>query len=319
MAAMSRRWRLRLHVLPILVLFNVLCSLHAQPRYVFRFDSRPPGVMFSAGFTARGHNRNLLEHIMRWGEPSAFIATTESYEAALRIARQRLGERLDIRGYIYTIAASSTFYPVRASLEGFLATGAQTMDQEDYLSIALYAGKALQRFRWEQEYVATEPIWATWIHSATPVHNVREAAGRVRLNELDPIPNSRWHPPADQQASALPYPLIPLERNRPAPLCVATIHELESFESLVELTADLAGLPGEDCEDDLWAALDGDEYIHPAMLASCDVSQMEIRSVGEMVCGDGLRLVNASKRTRAQTAVLFLGAKEGGVWVHDEL
>lgn len=312
MSSTSKRWCLHLHIL-LFLLCGVFPSLYAQPKYVYRFDFRPPEVIFSSGFTARGHNRDLLRHVAFWAGDSAFIATTESYEVALRIARGHLRGPSDLTGYIYTISANPTFYPVTASLEGFLDRGrAEGIDQEHFMTAAA-AQAAMEELRWEQEYVAAGPIWARWIHSAKPVDIVRGARGRIEVYERPRVLNSGWGVSEDDRASLLPYPMTWPVSDHAMPVCAATIHELEDLE-------DLENLEGEDCAGDLWMAMDGDEYIHPAMLASCDLSRKEKRSAGERACSEGPRLLNASKRVRAHAAgLLFSGDEELSGRVHDEL
>jgi len=312
MSIASRRGCLR--ILLIISMCGAWISLYAQPRYVYRFSFKPPEEVFSAGFTALGPNRDLLNHVAVGSAQSAFIATTADYRVALRIARRELGSGSDRTGYIYTIAANPTFYPVTASLQDFLARGRAEGIDEEHIFLAMSAAAAMDEFRWEQEYVAAGPIWARWIRSAMPVDIVREAGGRIEVYEQARIFNRRWSPPFDEQgASLVPYPMVWPASSHAMPVCAAIINDLEDSE-------DSGEIQGEDCDGDLWAALDGDEYIHPALLASCDGWQQKKRSSSGMVCGNGLRLVNVSKRARVHAAVLFFGSggnKTG--WVHDEL
>ncbi|MFA6135147.1 MAG: RHS repeat-associated core domain-containing protein [Phycisphaerae bacterium] len=54
-----------------------------MPDWVFRSDTRDPEVIFAGGFQARGTNLDLSGHLLdNMNPPSAFIATTKSFEFA---------------------------------------------------------------------------------------------------------------------------------------------------------------------------------------------------------------------------------------------
>ena len=312
MSAMANSWRPCLRALLALIGCGVCSSLGAQPRFVYRFDYRPPEEVFLSGFTALGGNRDLLEHVVV-GRDSAFISTTESYAVARRFAQRQLRGASERSGYIYAISTNPTFYPVTASLEEFLARGrVDGVDREHY-RLARAVESAIDEFGWEREYVTTGPVWARWVHSATPVDVMRRPGGRIDVQEGALVLNSAWHAPGGHHASLHPYPMHWPLTSRAVPVCAATIYELEDSEDSEELQ-------GEDCEDDLWAAVDGDEYIHPALLVQCDALHRKKRSGSEMACGDGMPLINLSKRRRAQTAALtFSSGEKWSGWANDEL
>ena len=73
----------------------------AQPKFVYRVDTRPPEEIFTSGFTTRGTNLDLRRYMsnsifVRSRGPAnnpGFIATTEYRAAALRISESTMFQR----------------------------------------------------------------------------------------------------------------------------------------------------------------------------------------------------------------------------------
>ncbi|KJZ80020.1 hypothetical protein HIM_00734 [Hirsutella minnesotensis 3608] len=74
-----------------------------SPKGIFyRGDTRPPAVIFKEGFTPRGTDMNLDNHLNFKGE-SGYISVSRSRDEAIRYAFARQGEGVQ-KSYVYTIA-----------------------------------------------------------------------------------------------------------------------------------------------------------------------------------------------------------------------
>lgn len=100
---------------------------------VYRFDSRPPEVIFKQGFKSWGDNMDLLAHISgdscagpRETRDSGFISTGADEDGVIDAARAKIEflsqnmtkeEKKKLKIYVYTIEPDSRFYPAVESLQ----------------------------------------------------------------------------------------------------------------------------------------------------------------------------------------------------------
>lgn len=297
------------------VLLLALCGAFpsqawAKIHFVYRFDTRPPSEIFSTGFVPRGNNADLLQHVISsYRDDSAFIGTTSSYEAALRFARTQLRGVSDVTGYIYEIAADDSFYEVTSSLEGFLERERAAGIHPDNRFMALTVDMAIAEFRWEHEFVATRPIAASSIYWGIEVNVMRESHGSVRVEQGSRHDHASPRERPNTFANLDPYPVTWSSGAAPTLACADSNDDAE-------------GPAGVNCTGDLYAAADGGDYVHPAMLPWCSSPQnrqKEKRSIDTASCSGGVSLINLSKLARANVAIISSKPWAPPEWRRDEL
>lgn len=121
------------------VLLSLSCiavSYANPPKFVYRFDTRPPdgpdGV-FAKGFSAWGNNKDAIAHLSGascqsgGGRNSAFIATSSARSWTINNAiprvleLQRENPLQTARVYIYTIRATPNMYEARRTADTFIS------------------------------------------------------------------------------------------------------------------------------------------------------------------------------------------------------
>lgn len=136
-------------------------AVPAPIKYVYRFDIRPPAVIFEQGFRSWGTNNSLLQHVLgvslrREGQDgSAFVATTSDINIAINLGR--LLSRVHgptYQFYVYRIRADQSFYSVPMSLEYCALHDHHYIDARD-------------RFSRQQEYASHGSINSEQVESAT--------------------------------------------------------------------------------------------------------------------------------------------------------
>ncbi|WP_168445655.1 enterotoxin A family protein [Salmonella enterica] len=109
----------------LLILMHVTLScIAAQPKIVYRLDSRGPDEIFANGFRSWGNNLNVFSHITGDScvnaDPeqrnSGFISTAANQQWATGMAMQRVLQFRRQHYYLYRIRADSTFYNAESSL-----------------------------------------------------------------------------------------------------------------------------------------------------------------------------------------------------------
>ncbi|MDM3448009.1 pertussis toxin-like subunit ArtA [Citrobacter sp. Cb027] len=145
----------------ILLFFLVLFSFNSfAVDFVYRVDSRPPGIVFRDGFRAHGNNHNLQQHIRgdscaAGSRDSFYIATTSDIDETYRIARQYYSSSgFTGRMYRYRIRADNRFYSLQPSVDYLTSVGVVFTPFERIM------------MREQREYVALSDI---------PVENIAEA------------------------------------------------------------------------------------------------------------------------------------------------
>ncbi|HAU5528429.1 TPA: pertussis toxin-like subunit ArtA [Proteus mirabilis] len=144
--------------------------------FVYRVDSRGPDEIFENGFSARGDNRNLREHVTgsscREDGNTRYIATTNSIESADSIARSYFTRGSGISAgtlYIYTIRADNNFYSVRNTAEQLLRNDPEYFNPQERAMIRI-----------QNEYVALDVIDSTNIREAIPITFNRDTYQVIR-------------------------------------------------------------------------------------------------------------------------------------------
>jgi hypothetical protein len=181
---MKKNW---VEYMSCLFLLLVFASAQADPpRVVYRVDERHPDQIFPEGFQAWGRNDYLYAHVLgaslirsRGTEGSNFVATTDSLETAMLIARRRWTFNPGLRDqplYLYTIRAEGNMYEVDAYMENLESN---VPEGEDSRSIE----QARRAYRYQQEWVAAAGTNADRI-AITPqqIHTAREL--RFREGQL---------------------------------------------------------------------------------------------------------------------------------------
>jgi len=211
-------------------LFSVLLlpNALATPKEVYRVDERPPDIIFSKGFTPWGKNDYLLAHVfgeslMQAGpEGSAFVATTETLEAAYRIAQTRF--RLTPVGlqtrplFIYEIRTDQNFYGVARYMEAMEENPPEGVNRRN---IAF----ARAAFRYQREWVAAGGIPARQVRLARQIF-FRDG----QIVDEDTIKNEDFEN-ADTQANEGIYPALGVLRflGRQAFILNSTVEFLRGF------------------------------------------------------------------------------------------
>jgi len=142
--------------LPPSCLLNRARHTGTAPTLLYRVDTRPPEEIFPTGFVSRGAALNLVKHVLGSAR-SGFIATTESPEAASRIASELVRKDHTKPVWIYTIRADHNFYSVPQSLDWIAAH-----DRSRRTAV----GIMLAFYEYQQEWVAVGRVPPTQIQQA---------------------------------------------------------------------------------------------------------------------------------------------------------
>ena len=178
------------------------------PKFVYRYDSRPPEEIFKYGFTANGAGDGIddpLEHITGDTvlENTRFISTSESPGSNIHTyTGMQLSEGLR-ELYIYRIRATNNFYSMVDYLNNLRQIGFITDDPRVPLATSF-----LHRYEYQREWFAVDRIYANQVAGVQRL--VNHGDGNVSLGPEELNPNfidSNTH------ASAFPYPLV----NAPTP------------------------------------------------------------------------------------------------------
>ncbi|XAG70581.1 hypothetical protein MRM75_06285 [bacterium 19CA06SA08-2] len=179
--------------------FSVL-AVPASPKYVYRFDTRPPVTIFEQGFRSWGTNNSLLQHVHGASlrreslDGSAFVATTSDINIAINLGR--ILARVHgptYQFYVYRIRADQSFYSVPMSLEYCALHDYRYVDARD-------------RFSRQQEYASHGGIRREQVESAT----------RYYMADGVPVENGVEYNPSYQDSTTVanpePYPdVIPYD------------------------------------------------------------------------------------------------------------
>ncbi|MDF3982561.1 hypothetical protein P3W23_11230 [Luteibacter sp. PPL554] len=141
------------------LLLLLLLPLAAHAHFFYRMDTRPPHEVFRDGFTARGDNPSVFEHVVGFtcqpGNPTtAFVAVTADERFAIDWGRQN--EAVGTHFYVYRLRASDHFHNAAQSL---FHASRQTHD--DIYDVTAWTYLA------ESEWVTRHPVPATNIIEAT--------------------------------------------------------------------------------------------------------------------------------------------------------
>ncbi|NLS53877.1 hypothetical protein [Hafnia alvei] len=124
---MYKSIKLLLGALVASVMLIQSAAMAAPPKFVYRFDTRPPSDIFVNGFTSWGNNENVFAHIggrsciqVEGSErDSAFIATSSDITWSTARALQLSMQSPDQPVYLYRIRADAGFYPGMESLDAY--------------------------------------------------------------------------------------------------------------------------------------------------------------------------------------------------------
>lgn len=173
------------------------------PKFVYRYDTRPPGEIFNNGFTAMGvelGNNDPLLHIVGGDvlDDTRFISTSESPGALVNVFTEMQIESNTREIYLYRIRAAPNFYSMLDYLNNLIQIGHITGDSRVTLAASL-----LERYRYQREWFAVDRIDANQIAGVQRLLNHGEEHVSIGPEELN-----RNYVDRDTHASAIPYPLV---------------------------------------------------------------------------------------------------------------
>lgn len=129
--------------------------------WFYRVDTRSPQEVFSHGFSPKGNDTNLANHVRSLDKNlggAAFVSVTDSYASALQFAENMMESMSENTIYIYQISAEPGFYDaiysVRSHLQNLTSTG--QIDNLPRYSKSLV--NAIEDFSWEREWVVQGEI-----------------------------------------------------------------------------------------------------------------------------------------------------------------
>lgn len=165
----------------LMILLSSMC--YAHERFLYRVDTRPPGVIFTYGFTSHGDNRSILQHIRgqscRGVGPhsnSAYISATADFYFARNYAYRLSGNlaqdpvAVDAYTYIYRIRQTTHFYEASRLLNRLRQASRIT-------TIRRQANSALPTATDQAEWIAEGAISPQDIHSVVQIHYRQLAEG----------------------------------------------------------------------------------------------------------------------------------------------
>ncbi|MFM5182130.1 hypothetical protein ACEUAY_21525 [Aeromonas veronii] len=182
----------------------------APPKFVYRYDTRPPEEVFKYGFSAKrpeDGNDDPLE--LAVGNPSALqnsrlISTSESPEGYVNRFTGMLISNDISEAYLYRIRATDNVYSMVDYLSNLRQIGFMTDDPRVPLATSL-----LSRYRSEREWFAVDRIEAVEVAGAQRLR-VNLGNGDVTVDEEERNP---FYNDENTHASAFPFPLV----NNPVP------------------------------------------------------------------------------------------------------
>lgn len=188
-----------------------LMGFATPPIWVYRFDTRAPEEIFQFGFSARGGNDNVEQHVSGFSlrnqigseSASAFIATTASQASVNRWMPVAMVQNAGYsnRMWVYTIRATSNFIDINRILENTerVDPSARTRRNANIL-LARYGDQdewaALDNISYQQVFTAVEYRYESLLLQALPTGNSRVNA-RYRFDttrgsdDLYPIHGNR--------------------------------------------------------------------------------------------------------------------------------
>lgn len=286
MPAPTYRNRSGRHVLSWLAALLALIALPclAQPKFVYRFDTRPPEEIFSTGFTARGTNLDLRRYLsdarfIRSRGPSGnpgFIASTEYSAAALVVGEYTMARRGIARGYIYRIRADDHFYDLNLSVRNLreISRAAGCVEEANYCT------DWLTDFFTDSTFISDRPIPASMIASVDVVDsagmvNIVDHAvqlhHRMNLVVSQTIDNSHYID-ADTHANPHPYLTVRTAAEASSSSCRTTAPRNDDDQNE-------GGAAGPSCEGDALAVAGSSGYLSPGLFPDCPPQKRSVESL----------------------------------------
>ena len=288
----------------------------AQPKFVYRVDTRPPEEIFTSGFTTRGTNLDLRRYMsnsifVRSRGPAnnpGFIATTEYRAAALRISESTMFQRALERVYIYRIRANNDFYDLNLSVRhlrevSHAAGCAEDANvctdwlQEVSRGIAFMSESALQSTFVSDRSIPANMIASVDVLEATGVVRIVDHAmqqRRLNLALIETIDNHHYID-ADTRANPNPYTAPEPVTSASSSACRPPMPPTGDDESG-------SGPAGPSCEGDLVAVAGPSGYMHPGLFPNCPSSSHK-RSLQAPDCTPP-PTINLSKLRRAMRVLI---------------
>ncbi|WP_426624851.1 RICIN domain-containing protein [Leifsonia sp. McL0607] len=156
------------------------------PVVVWRFDNRPPGLVFPNGFTIQGGMQNVLAHASGFTFDTNYVATT--------------GNPDRLRDFVTTIATGPTIwlYEIRATQNFYNVTG--TLDY--LIDMPNPPGIIAEEARDTRELGANAQEWASL--GSIPTGQIIRAT-MLTLSDLD-LPENQHRPLRDLTTNPVPNP-----------------------------------------------------------------------------------------------------------------
>lgn len=166
---------LKVLVVSTVILFQT-GAIAAPPKFVYRFDTRPPDEIFKKGFSSWGDNDNVFAHISGQScvlvppeqRTTAFIATTSDHGwASSRAITLSLIEPYQ-RVYVYRIRADSNFYSGMDSLNRYIRSNPQVRVSPENMIVLEESNEYMAHRRIRPENVESATVYYRGAGSPEP-------------------------------------------------------------------------------------------------------------------------------------------------------
>ena len=185
------------------VLFSTFMAFASPPKFVYRYDTRPPAEIFKSGFSATSPGHGINDPLVHafghdYLDDTRFISTTSHPQSLIHVFSNNMIADGIPRYYLYRIRATSNFYGMNDYLSNLRQIGFITGDPRVPVATHLLT---LQRY--ENEWFAVDRIAANQIAGVQMI--LRGEGEDISIGPEELNPNYVDQPTT---ASANPYPIV---------------------------------------------------------------------------------------------------------------
>ncbi|ANN66561.1 hypothetical protein [Bordetella bronchialis] len=187
--------RIAMAVQSVFLAYGLGTPAAAAPEIVYRVDARAPTEIFANGFRPWGDNDDVLAHVAGkttaiGSRSSAFVATTEDMNQALRFLNFFSSANQGSTYWLYRIYTDDSFYSTNVTLESIYKTPPRYRNYDD--AVVTAARTLYATFQVQKEWLAKGGIASNLIIDAASyqwdgsTNEIKPAGARTNGNASKP-------------------------------------------------------------------------------------------------------------------------------------
>ncbi|MGY3864038.1 hypothetical protein ACW5WN_21005 [Aeromonas lacus] len=185
------------------VLIATFMAFASPPKFVYRYDSRPPAEIFKWGFSATSPGNGINDPLVHsfghdYLDNTRFISTTRNPDSLIHLFSNLMITHGQPQYYLYRIRATSNFYGMNDYLSNLRQIG--FINGDPRVPVATHL---LELQRYQNEWFAVDRIEANQIAGVQMV--LRGEGEDISIGPEELNANYVDHPTT---ASAHPYPIV---------------------------------------------------------------------------------------------------------------